>query len=81
MKFPNPARCQHCGAQTGVNNKRDGKYGIWRRRFCLACGERFTTAEMPVECVEELLAAKNSADALSAVAAKFLAALQKHSAR
>jgi transcriptional repressor NrdR len=39
-------RCPYCGfADTKVTDSRDADEGIRRRRECLNCGQRFTTAE------------------------------------
>lgn len=43
--------CPHCLKwQSKVVNSRSGPAGdgVWRRRQCLSCGKRFTTAEMIV---------------------------------
>lgn len=39
--------CLYCGGDTAVTNSRavGGKYGVWRRRRCKACGAVFTTNE------------------------------------
>lgn len=44
-------RCPTCGADSGVIDSRkiNGNRTERRRRKCKACGQRFTTIEVPVE--------------------------------
>lgn len=48
------------------------KYGVWRRRKCLACGERFTTVEM-LEAAKPLVDA--DMDRLAALRTKLMDAV------
>lgn len=42
--------CPNCGAedQSAAVNSRPKSYGIYRRRKCLQCGQRFSTIEFIV---------------------------------
>lgn len=41
--------CARCGAGTGVLDSRQVDDYVTRRRYCLECGERFTTYEIRLD--------------------------------
>ena len=69
-------RCPYCGfADTKVTDSRDADEGIRRRRECLQCGQRFTTAERLV--TGSLLVAKKDGRREEFSRDKLLAGLRK----
>ena len=69
-------RCPYCGfADTKVTDSRDADEGIRRRRECLNCGQRFTTAERLV--TGSLLVAKKDGRREEFSREKLLAGLRK----
>ncbi len=69
-------RCPYCGfADTKVTDSRDAEEGIRRRRECLNCGQRFTTAERLV--TGSLLVAKKDGRREEFSRDKLLAGLRK----
>ena len=69
-------RCPYCGfADTKVTDSRDADEGIRRRRECLNCGQRFTTAERLV--TGSLLVAKKDGRREEFSREKLLSGLRK----
>jgi transcriptional repressor NrdR len=69
-------RCPYCGfADTKVTDSRDADEGIRRRRECLNCGQRFTTAERLA--ATSLLVAKKDGRREEFSPEKLLAGLRK----
>lgn len=48
--------CPKCSGDTTVIATRNRKKGCYRRRYCVLCGERYSTIELPQADVDRLMA-------------------------